>query len=292
MYHLIAAAASALIALMIVINGQLTAVCDIYAATVIIHLTGLILISAVLLLKKEHPFFLRGTAPVLFSGGAIGICSTVFNNVAFGKISVSAILALGLCGQIVTSLIIDHFGFFHMPVRKFGVRKLPGLLCTFTGILFLLHGSTFVWSAVAVSLLSGASVVTSRSVNAELAEVSSPLISTWYNYTVGLTGALLLWAFAVATKASSFTQTFSPSPILYTGGLLGVGTVLMLNLTVKKMPAFLMTLIMFIGQLSAGILLDLILGAPLSPQQLAGCLVTSIGLVVHLTADRVPARAS
>lgn len=286
MYYFLAAVGSALISIMIVINGQLTETCDSFAASTIIHLAGLLLISFLLFIRKENPLHLKRLSPVLFTGGAIGVCTTLFNNAAFGKINVSAILALGLFAQAVTSLLIDQFGIFHMPAWKFNRAKLPGFLGTLIGILFLMAGSSFVWLPVLLSLFSGITVVASRSVNAELAESASPLVSTWYNYVVGLVVSLLFWAGAALTGTSVFSITFSGPLWIYTGGLIGVGTVLILNLTVKKMPAFILTLLMFVGQLFTGILLDILLGEPLSVSQLAGGALTAGGLILNLWLDQ------
>lgn len=286
MYFILAAAGSAFIALMVVTNGQLTEVCDIFAATTFIHITGLIFISLVLFTRKENPWRLKRAAPLLFTGGAIGVCTTMFNNAAFGKISVSAILALGLFAQAMTSLIIDQFGLFHMPVRKFNRGKLFGFLCTMVGIIILLGDSDFAWPPVILSLLAGVSVVTSRSINAELAELSSPLISTWHNYAVGFCVSMAIWACAVSLGHSAFALPRSGNPLIYMGGLIGVGAVLILNLTVKKMPAFILTLMMFAGQLFTGILLDFLLGAPISFSMICGGVLTVSGLVLNLWFDR------
>lgn len=286
MYYLLAAAGSALIALMLVPNGKLTEACDGFTASIIIHLMGLFMISLVLKIRKVNPFVLHHIAPALFSGGAIGVCTTVFSNAAFGKISISAILALGLFGQMITSLIIDRFGLFHMPVRRFNPARLAGILCTLVGIFWLLDRSTFVWFPALLSLFTGVSIVTSRSVNAELAEATSPLISTWYNYLVGLLVSLFVWACAVYLGLSTFSVTLPENPLIFTGGLIGVGSVLILNLTVKKMPAFILTLIMFAGQLFTGILLDYLLGSPLSLPQLIGGVITAAGLMLNLLLDQ------
>lgn len=293
MYYILAAAGSALIAVMVVLNGRLTEIFDVFAATTIIHIVGLLFISLVLAVKKERPWALRRRiVPALFSGGAIGVCTTLFNNAAFGKISVSAILALGLFAQILTSLVIDQFGLFHMPVRRFRLIQLPGILCTLIGILCLMYGTAFAFIPVVLSLMTGISVVTSRSVNAELSEITSPLISTWYNYVVGLIVCIILWAGAAFSGNAAFPEHFSVNPLYYMGGIVGVGTVLILNLTVKKMPAFLLTLIMFVGQIFTGILLDFLLETPLSVPQLAGGLLTAAGLILYLWLNQQPSSVS
>ncbi len=53
-----------------------------------------------------------------YIGGAVGAATTLFNNMAFGHISISAILALTLLGQSVTSFCIDSFGLSRWKSRR------------------------------------------------------------------------------------------------------------------------------------------------------------------------------
>jgi len=138
MYYLLAIVCGMFIASMIAINGNLTSWCGVYVATVLIHLIGLVPLSIVIKVKhvklrtsKEIPFY-------YFLGGAIGVGTTAFNNIAFGTISISAILALGLLGQSTTSFLIDQFGWFGMERRPFNKKKIIGLIFVLFGILLLI----------------------------------------------------------------------------------------------------------------------------------------------------------
>ncbi|HBE77199.1 MAG TPA: hypothetical protein DDW65_05385, partial [Firmicutes bacterium] len=54
MYYFFSVLTAVLIAVMVVANGELTAEYDIYSATVIIHIVGLILVSGIAAYKKER----------------------------------------------------------------------------------------------------------------------------------------------------------------------------------------------------------------------------------------------
>lgn len=286
MYYLLALLCAATISGMSAINGQLSLSCDAFASTVLIHVSGLIGITILALVRKEKLFLKERIRPALYLGGAIGVGTTIFNNAAYGHISLSAILALGLFSQAVTSLVIDHFGLFHMPVRKFNPGKLVGFVFTLLGIVCLFHGSSFMLLPVIFSLLTGITIVCSRSVNAELAEKSSVLVSTWYNYVVGLVTCSILWIGAVFSGKSTFSITFSAPWWVYTGGLIGVISVSLLNLVTKKMSAFILTLIMFVGQLFTGILIDALTGDGFSTTYIIGGILTTLGLCFNLWLDR------
>lgn len=292
MYYFLSVLTGMLIAGMVAINGGLTDVYGIYPATVIVHVVGLVCATATALLKKEK-LFRRGRLPVhLLLGGIIGVATTVFNNLAFGKISVSAIVALSLLGQTITSIVIDTFGLFHTPKRRLPWKKWVGVLLVLAGVFSMLREFHPQMAVPAlVSLLAGLAVVISRTLNAELAERTSMAYSTWMNYVTGLALSVIL-AWAVAGNAATALPGFLPSQAyIYTGGLVGMLVVLLSNVTVKKLPSFYITLLVFIGQVFSGIVLDAILSGQFSQDNLIGGLFVAAGLAACLFADR-PAKGS
>ena len=58
----------------------------------------------------------------------------ICNNIGFNVLGVSITLALGLLGQSVSSIVIDHYGFLGMTVSKFNKKKLVGLIIIIIGI--------------------------------------------------------------------------------------------------------------------------------------------------------------
>ena len=114
MYYLLSLLAGMLISVMVVFNGGLNGRVGQTAALVIIHLAGLVFILLLMLLKGEK-LRLKRLPFYLYLGGLLGIMTTVFNNTAFGHISVSAMMALGLLGESVSSLLADHFGLLGLP---------------------------------------------------------------------------------------------------------------------------------------------------------------------------------
>ncbi|HWS29371.1 MAG TPA: DMT family transporter [Clostridia bacterium] len=117
----------ALIAAMILVNGELGASLGNYHATVFVHVSGLLAISLVLLFRREG---LRGTlhaAPFSsYLGGFIGVLAVVGNNMSFAALGVSATLALGLLGQTAAALFIDSFGWLGARKIPFDRRRLVG----------------------------------------------------------------------------------------------------------------------------------------------------------------------
>lgn len=138
MYYLLAMFVGFLVAVMLVINGGLTAVYGAWLATIIIHVVGLVAILIVYAFRPG-PLIPKIRIPLYyFLGGALGVGTTLFNNMAFGVISLSSITGLGLLGQSLTSLIIDHFGIMGMEKRPFQKRKLIGFAFLAGGCLLIM----------------------------------------------------------------------------------------------------------------------------------------------------------
>jgi len=148
-------------------NGGLAEYYGLWTASVIIHTVGLTAMTVVLLIRRESPF--KHTATwILYTGGAIGVLTTLFNNLSFGLITISAIMALGLLGQSVTGLLVDQYGLMGMQKHPFHVRKLVGIVLVVAGIFVMID--SFVLIPVVVSFLAGICIVLSRTLNAKLAE--------------------------------------------------------------------------------------------------------------------------
>ncbi len=288
MYYLLSVISGILCTLMIAVNGEMGTYYGAYSSSVLIHIIGLTLISLLLLIKKQR-LFPAGRLPFhLYLGGAAGVGTVVFCNLAFGRISVSAILALGLLGQTLTSLLVDQFGLFQMSRHPFSARKLPGIALVIIGISIMLWPfDVSLILPVIFALLSGVCIVVSRSFNARLALKAGMLQSTFFNYIVGLSVSVIVMLLLGADEPL-LTQPFSLSPnvLIYTGGLMGVIVVTLLSAIVCKISALYATLLQFIGQVFSGILLDTLMSGSFSLLNLAGGIFVTGGMIASLFAER------
>ena len=127
----------ALIAIMILFNGTLSNALGNYTSSVIIHIVGLFCMVSILLISKSKVKFEKGIPLYLYSAGIIGVFTVLFNNLTFYKLGVSITLALGLLGQSLCSIIVDHFGLLGMKVVRFENRKYIGLFYIIFGIIIM-----------------------------------------------------------------------------------------------------------------------------------------------------------
>jgi transporter family-2 protein len=288
MYYLVSLLIGILVAIMITVNGGLTTVYGMYAATVIIHIVGIILIGGIILARREKPFAKR-LPWYLYIGGVLGVAVTASVNYGFGKISISAILAIGLFGQSVAGALVDQFGLFGMRKHPFRAYQIPGILLVIGGIAFMMSGEFSFWPVFAV-FLSGVLLVISRSYNSRLADQTSMYISTFFNYFCGLAAAIPVFLLFGMKEPVWAGFSFSPDWWIYLGGAIGVATVWLSNVVVVKIPQLYITLLMFVGQVFTGVLIDALLDGALSTANLVGGTLVALGLALNLLFERRASR--
>ncbi len=288
MYYLISLFIGILVAFMITVNGGLTTLYGVYSATVVIHIVGLVLISAIVLMRREKPFA-KAQPWYLYIGGVIGVATTASTNYAFGKISVSAILALSLFGQSVAGALVDQFGMFGMRRHPFRPHQIPGILFVVGGIACMMGGGFALLPVLAV-FGSGVSLVVSRSYNARLADNTSVYISTFFNYVCGLLTAIPVLLLFGMREPVLQAFVLAPHWWSYLGGAIGVVTVWLSNVVVVKIPQLYVTLLMFVGQVFTGVLLDALLDGAFSLPNIAGGVLVAVGLALNLLLERRSSR--
>lgn len=138
--------------------------------------------------------------------------------------------------------------------------------------------------ALIVSFLSGVAIVIARTINARLALATSVVKSSFYNYVTGLTVSalilLVMGGWAALGQKVEFSQWW-----MYLGGVVGAFIIILSNITVAKIPSFYMTLLLFIGQVTAGIILDMVLTGVLTPGHLIGGVLAAAGLAINMWID-------
>lgn len=286
MYHFLSFLSGVLIAVMISVNGRLSLQYGALAAAVIVHIVGT-LFSFILCLIQKKKILLKCQIPKWFYlGGAIGVLTTLFNNLSFGHISVTNIVALGLLGQTITSLIIDCSGAFGMEQHPFKKELLAGLSFSLAGIAVMMDFSDkAMLSAIIFSICAGVSVVLSRTVNARLSQHIGGMQGSFVNHFIGLLVCVAL--FMVMAKGLPFGDISKPSPSwAYFGGAFGVIVVFICNIIVPKVPAFRLTLLTFAGQVFAGFLADSISGNVLFDPSFYGGLLITFGVVMNLILEK------
>lgn len=138
MYNLLSFLIGAITSFMLSINGILSLNVGNYLSIVIIHLVGLCVMLLILLFKRNKFHFDRKISFLWYSGGAIGIFTVICNNIGINTIGATLSISLGLLGQVLASIIIDHFGFFGVKKSSFNRKKIFGLSLMIIGIFIMI----------------------------------------------------------------------------------------------------------------------------------------------------------
>ena len=123
---------------MVVFNGLLASKTGNSQSLIIIHVVGLLGTTLLLIASRNKLKSIRGIPLYLFIAGALGIFNVLFNNISFLKLGATLTLCLNLLGQLIASMIIDHFGLLGQQVNKINSTKLLGIAIMILGILSMM----------------------------------------------------------------------------------------------------------------------------------------------------------
>lgn len=137
-----------------------------------------------------------------------------------------------------------------------------------------------------IAILSGVSIVLARVINYVLAEKIGVFQGTLFNYILGLLGSLLLLIFSGEVMHLFSIEAYSAPWWAYIGGPLGVIVIALSSFLSSRISAFYLTLLLFIGQLFTGVLLDYITLHELSIGKILGGILVFIGLGYNLWVDQ------
>jgi len=287
MYDLLSLLIGVIIAAMVAVNGGLTMRYGVFGATVVIHIVGSLFAFLLIKLRRKNSAHQYGIPLWMYMGGVVGVLTVVLNNFSYGKISLTSIVALSLLGQAAASLVIDSFGLFGMGKYPFKKPMLIGLGFSVIGLLAILDNSAkSSLYAVVLSLGAGITIVLSRTVNARLSERTGALQGSFINHVAGLPVAVAVLFIWGRTDQILSGVAFSPDVWIYLGGIMGVMVVMLSNIIVPEVAAFRLTLLSFVGQISAGITLDLITKRGYSEASFIAGLLVSAGIGTNMLIEQ------
>ncbi|MCM8533597.1 MAG: DMT family transporter [Lentisphaeraceae bacterium] len=109
-------------------------------AAIVSFSTGLLaLFVASFFLKSGLPTFSKIlTAPkIILIGGLLGSVFVTSVILCVPKIGVASVILAALCGQVILSLILDHFGAFGVPKQPVDFKRICGALLVISGLVLI-----------------------------------------------------------------------------------------------------------------------------------------------------------
>src|SRR5476651_1724388 len=104
----------------------------------------IVLLPVILALRLPLPSLAFITkAPLwMWAGGAFGVCFISLALILMPKLGASGFIALAMAGQIIASLMLDHFGLFGLVERQLTAPRLIGALMLIGGVALIQFSAT------------------------------------------------------------------------------------------------------------------------------------------------------
>jgi transporter family-2 protein len=139
---------------------------------------------------------------------------------------------------------------------------------------------------IILAVLCGCITILSMIINSHLSKKIGVFQGTLINYIVGLLTTILIITI-VKNSLNLSLGSFTKIPLwALLGGLLGVIVVASSNIIIPKIPTIYTTLLIFMGQLFTGILIDYFRVGFVSRGKIIGGLLILIGLVYNSNIDK------
>lgn len=136
-----------------------------------------------------------------------------------------------------------------------------------------------------IALLSGVNVAVSIMLNARLGAIKGLYKGAFINYFMGLCITLPLYLIIAGFKIPELNISL-PEIFILAGGSIGYMVVLINNNITPKIGILYVTILLFIGQIATGTVLDIIAGDSVSAGKLVGSLLILAGLVYLVKAEK------
>ncbi len=100
---------------------------------------SLVLLLLLLVIRAPWPTYasLAAVPPQLFLGGVIGVIFVSAVLILIPQIGVLNVLASALVGQLLVSILIDHFGWFGVPTHSLSLSRIVGALSLVIGLFLI-----------------------------------------------------------------------------------------------------------------------------------------------------------
>lgn len=257
------------------VNGELAArLHDGLAAGVISFGSGLVLIAAATLASPAGRAGVAATRAALRSGGlrpwqcAGGLCGAylvVSQGLTVTALGVALFTVALVAGQAASGLAVDRWGLGPAGPAAVTVPRLAGAVLAVVAVIVAAVGrvgSPSTLALAALPALAGIGVAFQQAVNGRVRQAAgSALTATLVNFVVGSAALLLAFAVDLAVRGAP-AGSLPGQPVLYSGGVLGVGFIAVAAAVVRFTGVLLLSLAMIAGQLGGAVLLDALVPTP------------------------------
>lgn len=140
MYILFLVLAGILQGCMTSLNAQLGNYYSMFGICFFVHIIAAVILLVYIKGKEKKKIAFAGAPWYVYLVGFMGIGMVASSSWVTLRIGATAMMSLSVIGQMVSSAMVDHFGWFGVEKQKFTWRELPCYLLVLAGILCVVNG--------------------------------------------------------------------------------------------------------------------------------------------------------
>ncbi|MFN8155887.1 MAG: DMT family transporter [Candidatus Nanopelagicales bacterium] len=269
---------------------------------------GLVLLAVVLALRAPSRDALLRTLPRQVRAGRLrwwqligGFASAFFvvtQGASIPALGVAVFTVLVVAGTTGSSLVFDAIGLTPGGRRRITAPRVIGAVGTTLAVVVAVSGrfsaGSLALAAVIVTISAGVISTFQMAINGMVAEQTDDgLVPVVLNLALGIVVLLVALPVAHAITGAGWEAPPAPwqQPLLWLGGPLGVGFLLLSAIVIRPLGVLLYSLVTIGGQLAGAVALDVVAptaGAEIGWQVVLGVLLTGAAVVVAALPSRRP----
>ena len=126
--------------MMISLNGQLGNYYSMFGISFFVHGIAAVLLFLYLKCKEKKKIRFRGVPAYVYLVGFMGIGMVTSSSWCTLAIGATAMTGLSVIGQMISSAVVDHYGWFGIEKQKFNWKELPAYLLVLAGVWLVTTG--------------------------------------------------------------------------------------------------------------------------------------------------------
>ena len=136
------------------------------------------------------------------------------------------------------------------------------------------------------AIVAGGMVVFSMVLNSRLSHIIGVFQGVFVNYAMGLLTSILFVAASFWLGNETLNENMNLPPwYAYLGALCGIGIVASCNIVIPKIPVVYSAVLIFLGQIITGLILDTLISGHFDVYKALGALLITAGLFLNAKID-------
>lgn len=122
------------------LNAQLGNYYSLFGICFFVHIIAMVLLILYIKGKERKKFSFGGAPWYVYLVGFMGVGMVASSSWVTLRIGATAMMSLSVIGQMVSSAMVDHFGWFGVEKQRFTMKQLPCYGLVLLGILCVVNG--------------------------------------------------------------------------------------------------------------------------------------------------------